>query len=274
MKATCTDCQEVKFIQNKKYGLCGECVYKKNHKGKTKQEVYTERSKSKLNLKKLENELDDALDKETPESLNAWLKEKRKNTEKLFDYKILGYSVDEISDQNAKNQELAEQQAREEFSKAFKAAWVGGALNSNIDIKSLTIESCEFYKSLKKRKSIKKISQKQSESNALYKLTCIDMDHTTEPICTGCGKYQGGDVKLSHSHIISREDCKRIGRPELIYDRNNLTYHCMQFVENKGCHPTWENPSSRYILLDYSKNIEYIKSISEELFLKYTKHVE
>lgn len=35
------------YIQNKKYWLCPECVFKKNHSGKSRAEVYKERSKKK-----------------------------------------------------------------------------------------------------------------------------------------------------------------------------------------------------------------------------------
>lgn len=40
----CTDCGRLTIIQNKKYWLCGDCVFKKNHNGKTKEEVYSERA--------------------------------------------------------------------------------------------------------------------------------------------------------------------------------------------------------------------------------------
>lgn len=123
--------------------------------------------------------------------------------------------------------------------------------------------------SIKKKKSYKiKITQKQININSEYIKTCIEIDNEREPICTGCGRYQSGDIKLSHSHIISREDCKRIGKTELIYDKNNITFHCMDFGEHIGCHRKWENPVRRVLLKDFERNLLYIKSISEELFKK------
>jgi len=196
MIGTCSGegCNSI-HIQNKKYNLCGECVYKKNHGGKSRQEVQIEKSLEKQ--------------------------------------KGLKYN-------------------------------------------GVTIKAPDGYKVVKggsktvRKKPIKQISTKQAEINRLYKITCTDMDYTTEPVCTGCLKYQGGDIKLSHSHIISKEDCKRIGREDLIYDRENLTYHCMSFGNNDpGCHRKHENPAQRKTLADYEKNMEYIRSISEELYQKY-----
>ena len=34
-------------IQNRKYNLCGDCVFKKSHGGESKQEVYQERASKK-----------------------------------------------------------------------------------------------------------------------------------------------------------------------------------------------------------------------------------
>jgi 5-methylcytosine-specific restriction endonuclease McrA len=167
------------------------------------------------------------------------------------------YFVDEESAKNERNQDIAEENEKQDLSNY-------GASNGQ------ATQSNHLPLLYKKKKSVKKISNKQSEINKLYKLTCIDMDYTTEPACTGCLKYQGGDIKLSHSHIISREDCKRIGKPELIYDRENLTFHCMTFGDNKGCHNKHESPVERNTLNDYEKNMQYIKSVSEELYLKYT----
>lgn len=40
----CRGCGKLILIQNKKYWLCGDCVFKKSHDGKTKAEVYAERA--------------------------------------------------------------------------------------------------------------------------------------------------------------------------------------------------------------------------------------
>ena len=123
------------------------------------------------------------------------------------------------------------------------------------------------------RKPIKQISNSELVISRLYKIAITNIDYTREFVCTGCLRYQGGDIKLSHSHIISRADCKRIGREDLISNEDNITFHCMSFGENKGCHEKWENPAKRKELNDYKNNINFIKIISEELYLKYSKHV-
>lgn len=271
MKGTCTGCDNVTFIQNKKYGLCGECVYKKNHKGKSRQEVQIEKKRIKF------------------EGKNLLYPSK-------YTIKPSGFTVDDEAQKNIDNQNLAVEKAKQDLHNAMNPKWVDGEPKDGLipnNIESLpdfiiidddfprnqSKEKINNYyeQTIKKRIGIKKskpkqISTKQAEINKLYKLTCIDMDYTTEPVCTGCLKYQGGDIKLSHSHIISREDCKRIGRIDLVYTRENLTYHCLDMGEHTGCHRKHESPVERKTLADYQKNIEYIKSISEELYLKYTKN--
>jgi len=121
----------------------------------------------------------------------------------------------------------------------------------------------------KRVKSVNKVSIKQGEIKALYKQMCEEMDNdiSLPKVCTGCGKSYR-EVRLSHSHLISRQDCHNIGRTDLIYDRRNVTYHCMSIGEHKGCHEIWES-KQRNTLLDYQKNIEYISEISSELYFKY-----
>lgn len=259
MRGTCTSCDAVTFIQNKKHGLCGECVYKKNHGGKSRQEVYKERSD-----KKAFDHISNAM------KVGTTYKSEIKSGDEVvneFNKNVRNWLGDEEGKKNELNQNIAEQKAIEE--EGLNRFLIGN--NTSI----VTIDSPILNKFKKrvgiKRSKPKQVSKKQAEINHFYKLACIDMDYTTEPVCTGCLRYQGGEIKLSHSHIISREDCKRIGREDLIYARENLTYHCMTFGNNKGCHRKWENSKQRTSLDDYQKNIEYIKSISKELYLKYSK---
>lgn len=252
---SCSGCNSP-HIQNKKYNLCGECVFKKNNEGKSKQEVYQERSNKK------------------PKKIYTFKQRvkhdtilvKANYTQPLPDPR---YVQDEVSRQNEINQNLAELEARRDAkARGEEFNLVDYEANSNF-LGHTNHLDLQFPKKKKKQKSIKQVSEKQAPIERAYRLTCIDMDHTTEPFCTGCGKYQGGDIKLSHSHLISRADCKRIGRPELIYERLNLKYHCIDFGMNKGCHGKWENPNERQTLLDYEENIAYIKSVSSEMYLKY-----
>lgn len=118
----------------------------------------------------------------------------------------------------------------------------------------------------KKYNLIKNKSKKQIGIDAKYKDTIEKISETRPKICTGCNS---SNVVLSHSHIISRKDCKAFGFTELIYNENNITYHCLDFEGSNGCHKRWENPKKRKELFDYVKNILYISSISKELYNKY-----
>lgn len=115
------------------------------------------------------------------------------------------------------------------------------------------------------KKPLRKRSKKQTVIELNYIKVCIEMDGKQDKICSGCGRHQGGDVRLSHSHIISRSDCKGIGKPQLIYDKNNITYHCMDFGTHKGCHLKWETGQGKH-LLDYEGNLQYIRAVDERLY--------
>ena len=240
------------YIQNKKYNLCGDCVFKKSHNGKSKQEVYQEKASKKL--------------KKVYEFQNRKIEQPKALQAKKYN---INYIQDEVSRQNEINQNLAELEARREAKK-------NGEVFDLEDYESGLPKTFVYENPLKqkiskkKQKPIKQVSTEQRLINNAYKAMCIEMDHSTEPLCSGCGKYQGGDIRLSHSHIISREDCRRIGRLDLISTRDNLHYHCMSFGDNtKGCHSKWESPVERKTLLDYEENINYIKSIDRGLYLKY-----
>ena len=102
-------------------------------------------------------------------------------------------------------------------------------------------------------------------NHAKYKKVCLEIFEERELKCTGCGRYQTGDIKLSHSHIISQKHCKEMGREDLVYNKYNITYHCMAFGEHEGCHGKWEG-SRRIELNDYDVNMTYIRSIDEQMY--------
>tara|TARA_R100000231_G_scaffold129975_1_gene101522 strand:- start:509 stop:844 length:336 start_codon:yes stop_codon:yes gene_type:complete len=104
---------------------------------------------------------------------------------------------------------------------------------------------------------MKKVSNKQSKINRAYKKVCKEIALEREHCCTGCGRY---DVPLSNSHLIPRSR-----RPDLIADKNNITYHCLSIGERQGCHEIWES-KEKYKLLDYGKNLEYIAKVDEEYY--------
>jgi len=59
----CSGCGLLTLIQNKTHWLCPECVFKKNHGGKTKEEVYRERHEKKQEGKKIIVKQPDVIDK-------------------------------------------------------------------------------------------------------------------------------------------------------------------------------------------------------------------
>ena len=110
-----------------------------------------------------------------------------------------------------------------------------------------------------------KTTKKQTIINNDYSKVIREIYNERELKCRGCGKYQGGEIKLSNSHIISRKQCQQIGRPDLIADKRNITYHCLDFGNHKGCHLKWET-AQKVTLLDYESNMHFIRSISIQLY--------
>lgn len=116
-----------------------------------------------------------------------------------------------------------------------------------------------------KKTRINNKSQKGKEINDAYIEIIKEIDQEREMVCDGCGRHQGGEIRLSHSHIISRQECHNIGKPELIYDKRNIQLHCMTFGNHKGCHEIWEGPQ-KHLLLDFDQNMKFIKSIDQTLY--------
>lgn len=114
-----------------------------------------------------------------------------------------------------------------------------------------------------KKSRPKQVSQKQAAIEREYHKMLEIFDLNTEKKCSGCGRWQGGDIALSHSHIISRADCKRIGRPDLIADDRNVVYHCLDLGEHVGCHRKHEARDKS--LLDWQEKLEFVKGICEEV---------
>tara|TARA_R110002074_G_scaffold199426_1_gene367214 strand:+ start:1187 stop:1522 length:336 start_codon:yes stop_codon:yes gene_type:complete len=98
---------------------------------------------------------------------------------------------------------------------------------------------------------IKRKSKKQSSIDRELKKVYQEMSLNRRPYCTGCGITDG----LTHSHLIPRSR-----RRDLICDINNITYHC------HSCHRKWENGVSAHEMYDFSRNMEYLKSVDSEYF--------
>lgn len=264
MKGICTSCGNDTFLQNKK-GQCGECVFKKNHGGKSRQEVYQERQEKKV-IKKYNIQPGIISPAISPEKLAAFKKSWQQQTGQIVDK---DYHQDEESAKNERNQNQAEENEKQDqgfggVMPSWKPDPKTNPAHHGASSGKMTQEHRLPIK--KKQKSIKKMTPEQAEIKRLYKIACDDMDYTSERVCSGCLKYQG-EVALSHSHIISQKDCKAIGRPELIYDRENLAYHCMG--SSDSCHLKHENPVQRKTLLDYKANAAYIKTIDVGLYNRF-----
>lgn len=86
---------------------------------------------------------------------------------------------------------------------------------------------------------IKPVSDKQKEINFLLKICYEAMDEKARE-GTGyltCQAYpdQCEDMTIiDHSHIVSRDRCKKLGHPEWIYDPRNIVYH------SRKAHVEWE----------------------------------
>ena len=108
-----------------------------------------------------------------------------------------------------------------------------------------------------------KQSSKQSGIDYQLRKTYVDIDNEREPVCEGCGR---GDKPLSHSHTISRNRCKQIGKSELIYDKNNIEIEC--FGTSTSCHDIWEGAAMKYKMkLDnFDKKMLFIEQHDTERF--------
>ena len=106
---------------------------------------------------------------------------------------------------------------------------------------------------------MRSISSKQREINKRIKKAYNELKDERGHYCTGCGR---ADVPLSHNHLIPRIRC---GRTYLVWDKRNITYHCLSMDGRRGCHEIWES-MDRHKLLDYHKNLEYILEVDTEYY--------
>jgi hypothetical protein len=61
--------------------------------------------------------------------------------------------------------------------------------------------------------------------------------------------------RLDHSHIVSRDRCKKLGHPEWIYDIDNIVFHC------RRAHIEWEQfHDGKFIKhVNFQKMMDFIK---------------
>lgn len=79
---------------------------------------------------------------------------------------------------------------------------------------------------------------------------------TRKRVCTGCGTSE----RLSHSHLIQKSwSGKYAAMPE------NITFHCLDSSDKKGCHSRWESPEC-VLLKDFESNFKVIFKLDRAYF--------
>lgn len=115
-------------------------------------------------------------------------------------------------------------------------------------------------KPAKRRSPLKAVSGKQRDKNALlHEVYDLMAGAGAEARCTGCGTTR----RLSHSHIIARSR-----RPDLIQDPANISYQCLSWGAETGCHDVWEHGSyaAKCRLRDFGVRLDYIRTADPEYF--------
>ena len=76
--------------------------------------------------------------------------------------------------------------------------------------------------------------------------------------CWGCGR--GGNIE--HHHIISRQDMRKIGKPELLTDPENIIPLC------SDCHRKWHDGGikDKVELICFSVILDYYQKEAPELY--------
>lgn len=110
-----------------------------------------------------------------------------------------------------------------------------------------------------KRVSVKRVSDKQADINERLIEVYEMMDREAAGIhgWLTCSAYPHvcSDIQIiDHSHTISRDRCKKLGKPELIYDPDNIQ-HC-----SRVAHEEWDNYSPKMLKhANWQKRIDFIK---------------
>lgn len=139
--------------------------------------------------------------------------------------------------------------------------------------KPLSKKKLTEYKKHKKLKhnSIKQLSRSQSRINNDLKKVYAKINNERLPKCESCGAWHT-IFPLSHSHIISVDRCKKIGRLDLITDERNILLECFE--------PPTSNPSrchNKHELgfdtmkdsLKFDYKIQFIKENDPEMYQEF-----
>lgn len=112
-----------------------------------------------------------------------------------------------------------------------------------------------------KRMPVKKVSDKQADINAELRATYEFLDNMVsqqDGMNIKCKAYPNlyseSNSIIDHSHTISRDRCKKLGKPELIYDPANIE-HC-----SRVAHEEWDNYSPKMLKhANWQKRMDFIK---------------
>lgn len=113
------------------------------------------------------------------------------------------------------------------------------------------------------RTRLKPKSRQKADEGILLVQVYTALAQQRPQVCAGCGRPAGGLIKLSHSHLVPRS-----ANQALICEPDNIAYHCIDWMGHKGCHSRWESNAHRHELLDFERNVAYIKQADPAYYAK------
>lgn len=115
-----------------------------------------------------------------------------------------------------------------------------------------------------RRVPVQKISEKQQDILTRLHEVYERMDameraeHGGILVCYAYSDLTDMNTIIDHSHTISRDRCKKLGAPELIYDSANIEY-----VSRKA-HEEWDNYEPAFLKhANFQKRMDFIKKHDE-----------
>lgn len=109
------------------------------------------------------------------------------------------------------------------------------------------------------RTPIRKVSPKKAKQNRERGKAYSQLEPDWGIACQGCGR--SGPV--DHSHLLSQKFF-----PHLAAHPDNIVPHC------RDCHLKYENPTQRWKLLDFPRNMEFIQSVEPQEFIRILEQSE
>ena len=118
-----------------------------------------------------------------------------------------------------------------------------------------------------KRTRLKRVSPERAKRERAKHKTYEKIDAAFSGRCDGCGRRK----VCNHSHLVPESV-----RPDLVSDSTNIRFHCQERDKDQehSCHTFYENNIRGVELLsDYKENLERIKELDYDYYLKFkSKH--